>query len=208
MCLHEYSSKLTTWDHFLCIFLSLCEIRPFTFRKPDELSEVQYCQNWNFLAFFMITEVQGLCNYHVSFKTVKPQLSAHRLHKVAVIFFTSACDFRKNVMSELLIVTLHSLKGWTIWLLLLWGGSRLTCSKDKLTACLSSHDEDLNTFRFQQATIFTAILLFQPQLITTIYIQLQMIIYKSSVYCFTHKHTDIISYTAYSWDARNLQMRP
>ncbi len=39
---------------------------------------------------------------------------------------------------------------------------------------LSSH-EDVNTFQFQQATIFTATLLFQPQLITTMYIQLQMI---------------------------------
>ncbi len=58
--------------------------------------------------------------------------------------------------------------------------------------CLSSPDEDVNTFRFQQATIFTATLLFQPQLITQcIVIQLQMIIYKSSVCCFTHMHTDI-----------------
>ncbi len=73
--------------------------------------------------------------------------------------------------------------------------------------CLSSHDEDVNTFQFQQAPIFTATLLFQPQLITTMYIQLQMIIYKSSVCCFTHMHTDIISYMTYSWDARNLQMR-
>ncbi len=55
---------------------------------------------------------------------------------------------------------------------------------------------------------FTATLLFQPQLITTVYIQLQMIIYKSSVCCFTHMHTDIISYTTFLWDARNLQRRP
>ncbi len=53
----------------------------------------------------------------------------------------------------------------------------------------------VNTFQFQQATIFTATLLFQPQLFTTLYIQLQMIIYKSSVCCFTHMHKDIISYT-------------
>ncbi len=62
--------------------------------------------------------------------------------------------------------------------------------------CLSSHDEDVNTFQFQQATIFTATLLFQPQLITAMYIQLQLIINKSSVCCFTHMHTDIISFTA------------
>ncbi len=79
--------------------------------------------------------------------------------------------------------------------LLLWGGSRLTCIVKTNSPCLSSHDEDVNTFQFQQATIFTATLLFQPQLITTMYIQLQMIIYKSSVCCFTHMHTDIISYT-------------
>ncbi len=58
-------------------------------------------------------------------------------------------------------------------------------SKDKLTMSNVSHD--VNTFQFQQATIFTATLLFQPQLITTMYIQLQ-IIYKSSVCCFTHMH--------------------
>ncbi len=46
----------------------------------------------------------------------------------------------------------------------------------------------MHTFQFQQATIFTATLLFQPQLITTLYIQLQIIIYKSSVCCFTHRH--------------------
>ncbi len=79
--------------------------------------------------------------------------------------------------------------------LLLWGGSRLTCIVKTNSLCLSSHDEDVNTFQFQQATIFTATLLFQPQLITTLYIQLQMIIYKSSVCCFTHMHTYIISYT-------------
>ncbi len=47
-------------------------------------------------------------------------------------------------------------------------------------------------FQSQQATIFTATLLFQPQLITTMYVQLQIIIYKSSVCCFTQMHTDII----------------
>ncbi len=49
----------------------------------------------------------------------------------------------------------------------------------------------VNTFWFQQATIFTATLLFQPQLITPMYIQLQIIIYKSSVCCFTHMHIHI-----------------
>ncbi len=39
-------------------------------------------------------------------------------------------------------------------------------SKDK--PCMSNHDEDVKTFQFQQATIFTAKLLFQSQLITTI----------------------------------------
>ncbi len=66
-------------------------------------------------------------------------------------------------------------------------------SKDKLT--VSSHDEGINTFQFQQANIFTATLLFQPQLITTLYIQLQIIIYKWSVCCFTHMYTNIISCT-------------
>ncbi len=54
-------------------------------------------------------------------------------------------------------------------------------SKDNL-------NEDVNSFQYQQATIFTATLLFQPLLSTTMYKQLQMIIYKSSVCCFTHMH--------------------
>ncbi len=74
---------------------------------------------------------------------------------------------------------------------LLWDhGSCLTCIVKIInTMCLSSHD-DVNAFRFQQATIFTATLLFQPQLITTPYIRLQMIVtlYKSSVCCFAHRH--------------------
>ncbi len=52
--------------------------------------------------------------------------------------------------------------------LLLWGGSCLTCIVKTNSPCLFSHD-DVNTFKFQQATIFTATLLFQPQLITTMY---------------------------------------
>ncbi len=87
--------------------------------------------------------------------------------------------------------------------LLLWGGSRLTCIIKTNSPCLSSHNEDVYTFWFQQTTFLTATLLFQPHLINTV--QLQMIIYKS-VCCFTHMHTDIISYTTYSWDARNLQI--
>ncbi len=80
-------------------------------------------------------------------------------------------------------VTLHShSKHDDLTGLLLWGGSRLTCVVKTNSPCPSSHDEDVNTFQFQQATIFTATL-FQPQLITTMYIQLQMIIYKSSVCC-------------------------
>ncbi len=76
---------------------------------------------------------------------------------------------------------------------LLWDGSRLTwCIVKTNSQCLSCH-HDVNTFQFQQATIFTTKLLFQPQLITTMYIQLQIIIYKSSV-CFTRMHTDMISY--------------
>ncbi len=150
-------------------------------------------------------------------------------------FFTSPCDFRKNVTSELLGHRLQSPSRAPPTVLLpnpqtasrpchCWAtttrkhvekvnfnrrnqiGRPVTLhshSKDgrsdrtvtmrwimsnmysKDTPCLSSHD-DVNTFQFQQATIFTATLLFQPQLITTMYIQLQMIIYKSSVCCFTH----------------------
>ncbi len=37
---------------------------------------ILYCQNWNSLAFLMITEVWGLCNYHITFKTVN-QSKAH-----------------------------------------------------------------------------------------------------------------------------------
>ncbi len=117
------------------------------------------------------------------------------------------CDSERNIaslVSDLRLCVLNAAPFATdLTGLLLWGGSRLTCIVKTISPCLSSH-EDVNTFRFQQATIFTATLLFQPQLITTLYIQLQMIIYKSSVCCFTHMHTDIISYTTYSWDARNL----
>ncbi len=51
----------------------------------------------------------------------------------------------------------------------------LTCIVKSNSLCLSSH-EDVYIFQFQQATIFTATLLFQPQLITKTYIQLQIII--------------------------------
>ncbi len=33
---------------------------------------------------------------------------------------------------------------------LLWGGSQLTCIVKTNSPCLSSHDEDVNTFQFQQ----------------------------------------------------------
>ncbi len=72
-----------------------------------------------------------------------------------------------------------SLKGWTIWQDC-YCGSRLTCIVKTYSPCLSSHD-DVNTFQFQQATIFTATLLFQPQLITTLYIQLLF-------YTHAHRH--------------------
>ncbi len=52
----------------------------------------------------------------------------------------------------------------------------------------------MHTFQFQQATIFTATLLFQPQLITTLYIQLQTIIYKYSIH--------IIYIVTYGWPGR------
>ncbi len=42
-----------------------------------------------------------------------------------------------------------------------------TCIVKTNSPCLSSHYEDVNTFQFQQATFFTAKLLFQPQLIKT-----------------------------------------
>ncbi len=84
-----------------------------------------------------------------------------------------------------------SLEGWTIWQDCYYP-SHITCIVKTNSPCLSSHDGDVNTFRFQQATIFTATLLFQPQLITTLYIQLQRIIYKSSVYCFTHAQRSLV----------------
>ncbi len=59
------------------------------------------------------------------------------------------------------------LKGWTIWQdSLRLSDSHLTCIVKTNSPRLSSH-EDVCIFQFQQATIFTAILLFQPQLITT-----------------------------------------
>ncbi len=63
------------------------------------------------------------------------------------------------------------------------GGSRLACIIKTNSPCPSSHDEDVNTYQFQQVTICTATLLFQPQLITTLYNYND---YKSSVCCFTH----------------------
>ncbi len=71
----------------------------------------------------------------------------------------------------------------------LWGGSCLTGIVKTNSPCLSSHDEDVNTFQFQQAIIFTATLLFQPKLITTMYIQLQMIINHQFVVLHTYTQT-------------------
>ncbi len=48
-------------------------------------------------------------------------------------------------------------------------------------------------FQYQQATIFTATLLFQPQLLIKMYLQLQMI--KHINRQFVVLHTYIISYT-------------
>ncbi len=63
--------------------------------------------------------------------------------------------------------------------------------------CLSSHD-DVNTFQYQPATIFKATLLFQPQLITTLYLYLYTIINRQFFVLHACKclHTDIISNTA------------
>ncbi len=62
--------------------------------------------------------------------------------------------------------------------------------------CLSSHD-DVNTFQYQPATIFKATLLFQPQLITTLYLHLYTIINRQFFVLHACKclHTYIISNT-------------
>ncbi len=59
--------------------------------------------------------------------------------------------------------------------LLLWGGSPLTCIIKTNSPCLSSHDEGINAFQFQQATI----------------LQLHYYSSHNNVCCFTHMHTDI-----------------
>ncbi len=96
-------------------------------------------------------------------------------------------------MDETRLADPHTLllKGWSTWQdSLRLSDSHLTCILKTNSPCLYSH-EDVYIFQCQQATIFTAnvTLLFLPQLITTMYIQLQIIIYKSSVCCFTHMHT-------------------
>ncbi len=53
--------------------------------------------------------------------------------------------------------------------------------------CLSCH-EDVYIFQCQQATIFTATLLFQPQLIRTMYIQLQIIKHRNLQFVVLHRH--------------------
>ncbi len=106
---------------------------------------------------------------------------------------------RLTLTDEIRLADPHMLllKGWTIWQdSLRLSDSHLTCKVKTISQCLSSH-EDVYIFQFQQATIFTATLLFQATINhnNVAYIQLEMIIYKSSVCCFTHMHTDIISYT-------------
>ncbi len=73
-------------------------------------------------------------------------------------------------------------------------------SKDKYTVSISSH-EDVYIFQFQQAPICTATLLFQPQLITTMYIQLHMIKqHINSKFIVVHTCT----HTHYIHDIKNL----
>ncbi len=105
---------------------------------------------------------------------------------------------RRNQISQ--PVTLHSQRMDDLTGLLLWGGSRLTCIVKTNSPCLSSHDEDVNIFWLQQASIFTATLLFQPQLITTLYIQLQIIINRQ----FAVLHT--CAWTLFhTWHSREMQ---
>ncbi len=72
--------------------------------------------------------------------------------------------------------------------------SHLTGLVETNSTCLSSH-EDVYIFQFQQATIFTATLLFQPQLITTMYIQLQMIKYLHRQFVVLHTCTHTLFHT-------------
>ncbi len=129
-----------------------CLLHRYGAEIRSSLLKVPYCQNWKFLAFSWLQMSRG----YVTTIYVSKQSVHSKVHTACIKylwFFTSPCDFRKNVMSELL-------------------------------------SPDFS--QFQQATSFTSTLLFQPQLIT-LYIQLQMIVYKSSVCCFTHMRTDIIS---------------
>ncbi len=85
--------------------------------------------------------------------------------------------------------------------------SHLTCLVETNTPCLSYH-EDVYIFQFQQATIFTATLLFQPQLITTMYIQLQMI--KQHINCqfvVLHTCTQILFHTQHSREMQEIFRR-
>ncbi len=72
--------------------------------------------------------------------------------------------------------------------------SHLTCIVETNSLCLSSH-EDENIFQFEQATIFSATLLFQPQLITTLYIQLQMIKHIIRPFVVLHTYTQTLFQT-------------
>ncbi len=72
--------------------------------------------------------------------------------------------------------------------------SHLTCTVETNSLCLFSH-EDVYIFQFQQATIFTATILFQPQLITTMYMQLQMIKYINCQFVVLHTCTQTLFHT-------------
>ncbi len=72
--------------------------------------------------------------------------------------------------------------------------SHLTCTVESNSLCLFSH-EDVYIFQFQQATIFTATILFQPQLITTMYMQLQMIKYINCQFVVLHTCTQTLFHT-------------
>ncbi len=57
---------------------------------------------------------------------------------------------------------------------------------------------NMHLFKFQQATIFTATLLFLPQLITTMYIQLQMIKHLNRQFVVLHTCTQTLFHTRHS----------
>ncbi len=67
----------------------------------SSLLKVPYCQNWKFLAFSWLQMSRG----YVTTIYVSKQSVHSKVHTACIKylwFFTSPCDFRKNVMSELL----------------------------------------------------------------------------------------------------------